>query len=57
MGADSLGYLPIEDVVKLCDKGTCNGLCTACFTGEYPTRVPKEKPINKYDYKISDNKE
>ena len=57
MGADSLGYLPIEDVFKLCSKGTCKGLCAACFNGKYPTRIPKEKPYNKYDYKISQDKE
>jgi hypothetical protein len=57
MGADTLGYLPIEDVFKLCSEGTCKGLCAACFNGKYPTRIPKEKPYNKYDFKISQDKE
>ena len=57
IGADSLGYLPIEDVYKLCPDGSCGGLCTACFDGKYPTRVPKDKPFNKYDHKISEDNE
>ena len=57
IGADSLGYLPIEDVYKLCPDGNCGGLCTACFDGKYPTRVPKDKPFNKYDHKISEDNE
>lgn len=55
VGADSLGYLPAEDVTKLCEGGTCGGFCTACFDGNYPTEGPKEV-VNKFDYKISDNK-
>ncbi|MBQ8689676.1 MAG: amidophosphoribosyltransferase [Clostridia bacterium] len=55
VGADSLGYLPLEDVYKLGEGGTCGGYCTACFSGEYPT----EKPVclkSKFDSKISENK-
>ncbi len=54
-GADSLGYLRLEDVTKLGEGGSCSGYCTACFDGNYPT----EKPVkykNKYDTKISENK-
>ena len=54
VGADTLGYLRLEDVYKLGDKGTCSGYCTACFDGNYPT----ETPIcikSKYDSKISEN--
>ena len=54
-GADSLGYLRLEDVTKICASGTAKGYCTACFDGKYPTRIP-EKTVNKYDNKISDNK-
>ncbi len=52
IGADSLGYLPLEDVHKLAEGSGC-ALCTACFDGKYPTDVP-EKFLNKYDSKISD---
>ncbi len=54
-GADSLGYLRLEDVTKLGEGGTCGGYCTACFDGKYPTEKPM-KYTNKYDIKISENK-
>lgn len=53
-GADSLGYLKLEDVTKLAPEGTCKGYCTACFDGIYPTRIPTLKPDNKYDRKLSE---
>ena len=41
IGADSLGYLGIEHLTAL--PGLENrGFCTACFTGEYKTRLPEE---------------
>ena len=40
IGADSLGYLSTEHVVKLAANAHC-GFCTACFTGEYAVK-PKE---------------
>jgi amidophosphoribosyltransferase len=55
-GADSVGFLPLEDVTKLGISGTCKGYCKACFDGEYPTEVPDTIEINKYDLKISENK-
>ena len=55
-GADSVGFLPLEDVVKLGESGTCKGYCKACFDGEYPTEIPKDNGESKYDYKISENK-
>ncbi len=54
MGADSLGYLRIEDVTKLGEGGKCKGYCTACFDGKYPTNPPTSKAKNKYDCKISE---
>ena len=53
-GADSLGYLRLEDVTKLAENGTCSGYCTACFDGNYPTDIPTLKPDNKYERKISE---
>ena len=55
-GADSVGFLPLKDVTKLGISGTCKGYCTACFSGEYPTEIPSEKYVNKFDMKISENK-
>ncbi len=54
-GADTLGYLRLEDVFKLAESGTCSGYCTACFDGKYPTDIPTLKPDSKYDRKISEN--
>ncbi len=54
-GANSLGYLRLEDVKKICAGASAKGYCTACFDGEYPTEIPK-KFENKYETKISDNK-
>ena len=53
VGADSLGYLPLEAVTKLGASGNCTGYCTACFDGNYPTETPK-CPKDRYDYKISE---
>ncbi len=55
-GADSVGFLPIEDVFRLGESGSCKGYCAACFNGEYPTAMPKESDIDKFDCKISENK-
>lgn len=41
IGADSLGYLPVEQVCKIPLKTSC-GLCDACFTGNYPVPVPSD---------------
>ena len=52
-GADSVAFLPLEDVFKLGAGGRCKGYCAACFDGNYPTAEPV--PVhNKYDYKISE---
>ncbi len=52
-GADSLGFLPVEDVFKLGEGGNCKGYCAACFNGEYPTAEPTTDDSSKYDQKIS----
>ena len=55
-GADSVAFLPLEDVFKLGESGTCKGYCAACFNGEYPTEIPVSPSENKFDHKISENK-
>ena len=55
-GADTVDFLPLEDVFKLGESGQCKGYCAACFNGEYPTAVPQNVQGNKYDQKISENK-
>ena len=54
VGADSLGYLRLEDVTKIGEGGVCKGYCTACFDGKYPTEAP-EKSVNKFENKISES--
>ena len=53
IGADSLGYLPVPELPSLIGS---KGLCSACFTGEYPTTVPEAKLKDKFEMKISDKK-
>ncbi len=50
IGADSLGYLPMEDVVRLTGRDT--GFCTACFGGAYPTAVPDALRKDRFEKKI-----
>ncbi len=55
--ADSVGYLPYEDVTKIAECGDCKGFCLACFDGKYPTKVPSgEKKSNKFEQKIDKTK-
>ncbi len=54
-GADSLGYLRLEDACKIAEGSTAMGYCTACFDGKYPTGLPATY-VNKYEKKISENK-
>jgi amidophosphoribosyltransferase len=39
--ADSLAYLSMEGLLRCCTEGDAvpNSYCTACYTGNYPTRV------------------
>ena len=52
IGADSLGYLSIENVCKLAENG--GGFCTACFSGEYPTEVPANTRKYRFERKLSE---
>ncbi len=54
IGADSLGYLSVDNVKKIACGGCGNGYCTACFDGIYPTEVPAETHKSKFEYKISE---
>jgi amidophosphoribosyltransferase len=59
IGADSLGYLPVEDAIKLplrqekYDPDQC-GLCTACFDGTYPTAIPEQGSKNRFEQPIAE---
>ncbi len=39
IGADSLGYLSLEGLLKTASENAGDGFCHACFSGEYPTPV------------------
>lgn len=56
IGVDSLGYLSVDYARRLAG-GENRGFCLACFDGNYPTEVPKEKAKSKFDFKISRKKE
>ena len=51
IGADSLGYLPVESLSLL--TGNC-GFCSACFNGEYPTKVPTDTRKDRFEQRLSD---
>ena len=55
IGADSLGYLSVDNVKKLAGNSDCD-FCVGCFTEKYPVEVPKEMPKDKFENKISQNK-
>jgi amidophosphoribosyltransferase len=41
-GVDSLGYLGLDKLQKL-TLGKNIGFCDACFSGNYPTPIPKHE--------------
>ena len=50
IGVDSLGYLSIEHLLQI---APCSGnLCTACFGGEYPTKVPEIGEKDRFETKL-----
>jgi len=36
IGADSVGFLSTESLLKIAPKASCDGFCDGCFTGKYP---------------------
>ena len=51
IGADSLGYLPVEHLHCL----TCHDhYCSACFCGEFPTPVPKGTGKRRFEQRLSE---
>ncbi len=53
IGADSLGYLEIQDLTKMMG---CNQYCHACFSGEYPTEIPTCTTKDRFEQKLSERK-
>ena len=51
IGADSLGYLPVE---SLCALTGTHGFCSACFNGDYPTKIPTDTRKDRFEQGLSD---
>ncbi len=54
IGADSLGFISVENVKKLAEGARC-GFCTGCFTGKYPVEIPKDIRKDKFESRIGDH--
>ncbi len=53
IGADTLGYLPVSALGELAGG---QGYCSACFSGEYPTAVPKDTRKDRFEQRLSEVK-
>ena len=51
IGADSLGYFPVESLDEL--TGGC-GFCSACFSGNYPTQIPTDTRKDRFEQRLSE---
>ncbi|MBR6352218.1 MAG: amidophosphoribosyltransferase [Firmicutes bacterium] len=50
IGVDSLGYLSKEHAKQMA--GKAGSVCTACFSGKYPTKIPEKTAKNRFELKI-----
>ena len=50
IGADSLGYLPVEGLKEMIGHDC---YCSACFDGNYPTAIPKDTRKDRFEQKLS----
>ena len=55
IGADSLGYLSLGHAEALAPN--CGGVCTACFGGGYPTKIPSHGEKRRFEQKIGTRKD
>ena len=53
IGADSLGYLPVESLPILTGNSE---FCDACFCGTYPTKIPMDTRKNRFEQRLSEKK-
>ena len=51
IGADSLGFLPVERLPELTGD---SGICSACFSGEYPTGIPQDTRKDRFERRLSE---
>jgi len=52
IGADSLGYLGLTNLIRACDLPR-RAFCTACFSGEYPIPLPERARLDKTILEVS----
>lgn len=50
IGADSLGYLDLEDLSAMIES---ENYCHACFSGEYPTPIPTNTAKDRFETRLS----
>ena len=50
IGADSLGFLPREELGQLVGS---EDYCGACFSGDYPTSIPKDTRKDQFEQRLS----
>ena len=53
IGADSLGYLPLEALSGMIGS---DSYCSACFSGCYPTAIPTDTRKDQFEQKLSQKK-
>jgi amidophosphoribosyltransferase len=53
IGADSLGYVSLEGLISATQVAS-DRLCAACFTGEYPIRIPQDLSEGKMRLEITE---
>ena len=51
IGADSLGFLPVDSLQELSGN---RDYCSACFDGTYPTKVPSDTRKNHFEQRLSE---
>lgn len=51
IGADSLGYLPVDRLTELAGS---DAICSACFSGKYPTAVLQEERKDHFERRLSE---
>lgn len=52
LGADSLGFLPLESLGELINNKST--YCAACFDGDYPTAIPTDTRKDRFEGKLSE---
>jgi amidophosphoribosyltransferase len=53
IGADSLGYVSLDGLISA-TQVVSDRLCSACFTGEYPIRIPEDMSEGKLRLEITE---